>query len=99
MIGQVAFNPLGREASWQFFQQNQKTFIARYGAGALISRLIKMVTKNFTTEAKAQEVETFFRDNKFPGSERSVQQAVETIRLNESIMKRDADVKKYLESL
>lgn len=52
-------------------------FIERYGAGQLICRLIKLVSENFTTEAKADEVETFFKVNAFPGSERTVQQAVE----------------------
>lgn len=100
VIGNVAFNPVGRQAAWQFFQDKQQTFIDRYGAGYLICRLIKLVTENFTTEEQAAQVEKFFVDNKFPGSERSVQQSVETIRLNAAILKRDAqEVKIYLDSL
>ena len=100
MIGAVAANPVAREAAWKFFQDNKAVFIERYGASMLMGRLIKLVTENFTTEEKAAEVENFFKVNQFPGSERSVQQSVETIRLNSAILKRDAaEVKQYLESL
>lgn len=77
MIGSIANNPLGRDLAWNFFKDNSKLFIERYGAGMLICRLIKLVTEHFCTEAKADEVETFFKENAFPGSERTVQQAVE----------------------
>lgn len=100
VIGSVAANPVGREAAWQFFQANKATFIERYGSGSLCSRLIKLVTDNFASEAKAVEVENFFKSNTFPGSERSLQQSIETIRLNAAILKRDAAaVKAYLASL
>ena len=100
MIGNVAFNPLGRQAAWRFFQKNKDIFINRYGTNMLISRLIKLVTENFTTEEWAQEVENFFRNNRFPGSDRTVQQSVETIRLNAAILKRDAlEVKQFLDTL
>ena len=100
VIGAVANNHVGRDAAWQFFQKNQSTFISRYGSGSLICRLIKLVTENFTTLERAEEVKKFFVDNKFPGSERSVQQSVENIELNASILKRDAaKVKQYFDSL
>ena len=90
MIRTVALNPLGRDMAWQFFKDNKNIFIQRYGAGALICRMIKIVAENFSTETRAVEVEQFFRDNQFPGSELTVQQAVETIRLNAAILQRDA---------
>ncbi|KAH9396547.1 hypothetical protein TYRP_019569 [Tyrophagus putrescentiae] len=97
VIGSIANNPLGRDLAWSFFKENRKLFIERYDAGSLICRLIKLVTEHFNTEERANEVETFFKENAFPGSERTVQQAVETIRLNAAVMKRDAaGVKAYL---
>lgn len=77
VIGSIANNPLGRDPAWNFFKDNRKLFIERYGSGSLISRLIKMVTEHFNTDAKADEVKTFFKENDFPGSERTVQQAIE----------------------
>lgn len=69
-------------------------------AGILVAQLAKHVTHYFTTEQHANQVDKFFQENNFPGTERAVQQAVETIRLNASILARDASaVGKYLESL
>jgi len=59
--------------------------------------VIKYVIENFVTEEKAADVETFFREHEFPGTERTVQQSVEQIRLNEAWLKRDfANVGKFL---
>jgi puromycin-sensitive aminopeptidase len=65
--------------------------------GFLLARLVKYVTQNFVTEEDAEEIETFFRDHHTPGTERSVQQSCETVRLNAAWLKRDRDsVHKYL---
>lgn len=62
-----------------------------------MARLVKYVTQNFVTEEDAVEIETFFRDHHTPGTERSVQQSCETVRLNAAWLKRDRDsVCKYL---
>jgi puromycin-sensitive aminopeptidase len=55
-----------------------------------IARVIKYVLENFVTEEKAVEAETFFREHEFPGTERTIQQSVEQIRLNAAWLKRDA---------
>ena len=48
-------------------------------------------------EDRAKEVEDFFTENAFPGSERNVAQAVETIRLNSAWLDRDgAKIKQFL---
>jgi puromycin-sensitive aminopeptidase len=57
--------------------------------GGLISRLVKYLTENFVTEDDAREVTDFFINNPFPGTERTIQQAIESIRLNEAWLKRD----------
>lgn len=45
----------------------------------------------------AQEVDEFFKNHKFPGTERTVQQSLETIRLNEAWLKRDeASIREFL---
>jgi len=55
--------------------------------------------ENFATEDKAVDVETFFRDHAFPGTERAVQQAVEGIRINQAWIKRDlGDIHEFLKS-
>lgn len=55
----------------------------------MLSRLVKCLTENFANEARAVEVEQFFKKNLFPGTERTVSQSVETIRLNAAWLERD----------
>lgn len=50
---------------------------------------MKYLTENFATEERAQEVEKFFEEHAFPGTERTVSQSVETIRLNAAWLQRD----------
>lgn len=56
-----------------------------------MARLIKYIIENFASEEAALEVESFFKTKKFPGTERTVLQAVETIRLNASWLNRDLE--------
>lgn len=68
--------------------------------GYLVTRLIKYITENFSTEEMAGEVEAFFRERQIPGTERTVQQSLETIRLNAAWLQRDQDsIRKYLTEL
>ena len=95
----VAINRNARELTWTFFQKNSEILKKRYGTARLMARLVKCVTENFATEAKASEIESFFEKNKFPGTERNLQQALENIRLNQQWLERDAeDIRSYLKN-
>lgn len=90
---------IGRELAWEFFKDNWQVIIDRYKGGYLLTRLVKYTTENFATEERALEVEQYFKVNKSPGTERTVQQSVETIRLNSAWLKRDLHaIKTYLDS-
>jgi puromycin-sensitive aminopeptidase len=89
IIISAGMSKTGREIAWQFFKDNKETFRERYPGGGLISRLVKYVTENFVTEEMAAEVQQFFVENTFPGTERTVQQSIESIRLNAAWLKRD----------
>jgi len=63
----------------------------------LLGRILKSATSAFASEAMAVEVEAFFKDKDTPGAERSISQALETIRLNAQWLERDrAAVKTWL---
>ncbi|XP_018320972.2 puromycin-sensitive aminopeptidase [Agrilus planipennis] len=97
VIMSVSMTVKGRDLAWQFFKDNWKVLVDRYQGGFLLARLVKFTTENFVTEEKAQEVDNFFKEHKCPGTERSVQQAVETIRLNSAWLARDTDaIRQYL---
>lgn len=91
VIAAVAMNPKGRDMTWNYFKDNWKILLDRYEGGFLLSRLIKYLTENFSTEERALEVEQFFKDHEFPGTERTVSQSIETIRLNVAWLKRDLE--------
>uniref|UniRef100_A0A1A9WA91 Puromycin-sensitive aminopeptidase n=1 Tax=Glossina brevipalpis TaxID=37001 RepID=A0A1A9WA91_9MUSC len=97
IIVAVAVNPKGRDIAWQFFKDNDQKLLEQYKGGFLLARLIKYITENFASEERAVEVEEYFKNKQFPGTERTVSQAVETIRLNAAWLKRDLDsLTKYL---
>uniref|UniRef100_A0A1Q3EWT3 Aminopeptidase n=1 Tax=Culex tarsalis TaxID=7177 RepID=A0A1Q3EWT3_CULTA len=91
VIVSVAINPRGRDMTWNYFKENWKVLLDRYEGGFLLSRLIKYLTENFSTEERALEVEQFFKEHEFPGTERTVSQSIETIRLNVQWLKRDLE--------
>jgi puromycin-sensitive aminopeptidase len=89
VIASVAINPVGRDLSWTFFKENWKILLDQYSGGFLLTRLVKHVTENFASEEKALEIEKFFKTHEFAGAERTVQQSIETVRLNSKWLQRD----------
>jgi len=75
-------------------------YIYFQGSG-LGSKLIKGVVEDFATEDKAQEVIDFFKANMYSGTDRAIQQGVESIRMNEAWLKRERNLpalQDYLEA-
>ncbi|KAG8229239.1 hypothetical protein J437_LFUL007925 [Ladona fulva] len=100
VIISVAMTKVGRELAWNFLQENWQVLMERYQGGFLIARLVKSTTENFASEERAQELEAFFKEHPSPGTERTVQQSVETIRLNAEWLARDKDdIRAYLQSV
>jgi len=89
VIVSVAMNPNGRDMTWEFFKSNSAKLLEQYEGGFLLARLVKYLTENFASEERAQEVEKYFQANIFQGTERTVSQSVETIRLNAAWLQRD----------
>lgn len=96
VIASVAINPAGRDTAWTFFKENWKILLNQYSGGFLLTRLVKHLTENFASEEKAVEIENFFKTHEFPGAERTVQQSIETIRLNAAWLNRDiGEIREY----
>lgn len=90
---------IGRELAWDFLRNHWQEFHERYEGGFLLTRLVKYTTENFASEERALEVEKFFKEHKSLGTERTVQQATETIRLNCAWLRRDLPtIQTYLDS-
>lgn len=92
--------PLGRtspDAAWKSLTDKKHILRERFGDGNLLEHIVRSATENFVTEVKAQEIEQFFQDNKFPGVERAIQQSIETIRISSSWLAREGDaIRAYL---
>ncbi|XP_046837634.1 puromycin-sensitive aminopeptidase isoform X1 [Vespa velutina] len=90
----------GRVIAWKFFKEHWKTLLDRYEGGFLLSRLVKLTTENFVSEEYAKDVENFFENHPMPGTERTVQQSIESIRLHAAWLARDKDsIKEFLSTV
>ena len=72
----------GRELVWKFFTDNKDHLLSLYTSGCLLTGLILAATGAHTanTLREAERFEAWFRDNKIPGTERTIQQVIEEIR-------------------
>uniref|UniRef100_A0A8K9V971 Aminopeptidase n=1 Tax=Oncorhynchus mykiss TaxID=8022 RepID=A0A8K9V971_ONCMY len=76
---------------WEFVKENWDRIIEKFPVGSYpIQSIIKSTTSQFSTQTHLEEVQRFFSSLKERGSQmRSVQEALETIRLNQLWMDRN----------
>eukprot|EP01101_Sappina_pedata_P008253 TRINITY_DN452_c0_g2_i3.p1 TRINITY_DN452_c0_g2~~TRINITY_DN452_c0_g2_i3.p1 ORF type:complete len:626 (+),score=222.47 TRINITY_DN452_c0_g2_i3:281-2158(+) len=91
LIGSVSANPKGRDLTWTFFKENFERIKGALPGLFLVSRLVQVVSSDFTTDERADEVEAFFKKNPVAGGERAIKQSIESIRSNAKWLKRDGD--------
>lgn len=74
----------GCEISWQFFQDNFATIKQMIGKGSpsLMDACIVNCAGGFCSEARADEIDAFFKINPLPQNARKIAQTVEGIRTN-----------------
>ncbi|XP_058809156.1 puromycin-sensitive aminopeptidase-like [Phymastichus coffea] len=92
VLRSVSTNPCGRILAWEYFKNNWKTFVARYQSGILLITIVKEVTQNIMTKETIKDITEFFENNPIVGIERTVQQSIETIKLNIAWLNRDKDL-------
>lgn len=80
--------------AWDFIQENWDRLIEKFPVGSFaIQTIIKSATSQFSTQAHLNQVQSFFSSLNERGSQmRSVQEALETIRLNQRWMDRNLAV-------
>ncbi|XP_029295882.1 LOW QUALITY PROTEIN: leucyl-cystinyl aminopeptidase [Cottoperca gobio] len=74
--------------AWDFIQENWDRLIEKFPVGSFaIQAIIKSATSQFSTQAHLDQIQGFFSSLKERGSQmRSVQEALETIKLNQRWM-------------
>ncbi len=91
ILGGVWANPWGRRLAWEFVKKHWSTFVKRYGAGGhLLPRVIEPAG-NFSDKNFAKDIENFFKKNKAPGAQRTIEQVLERIYSNDLWLKRDRE--------
>jgi len=99
VVGGCTHSQAGRDLAWNFVKDKWDDFYKRYPGGFLQARLVKFATEGFASEAMAKDIETFFAEHSAPSAERTIKQSLETIRLHEAWLKRDAaSLEQYLKS-
>lgn len=84
---------------WNFLQANWDKMYAMFGDTNMIGSIISSLG-SFASKERADEIEEFFRTKRKPNVERSVDQALETIRSNAAWLSRDySSLKSFLLSL
>tara|TARA_B100000676_G_scaffold78501_1_gene78240 strand:- start:2807 stop:5386 length:2580 start_codon:yes stop_codon:yes gene_type:complete len=96
----ISSSSLGRSLAWDFVRNNWKEIDNRYGDGGFaLNRLVSLVS-GFSEEKRISEVEDFFEKNPTPAAERSIQQALERIRLNTAWKKKfSSEISSFLTTL
>uniref|UniRef100_A0A672ZX82 Aminopeptidase n=1 Tax=Sphaeramia orbicularis TaxID=375764 RepID=A0A672ZX82_9TELE len=91
VINTVSSSFSGYLFAWDFIQENWNQLIEKFPVGSFsIQKIIKSTTSQFSTQAHLNQVQGFFSSLKERGSQmRSVQEALETIRLNQRWMDRN----------
>uniref|UniRef100_A0A6Q2Z5N0 Aminopeptidase n=1 Tax=Esox lucius TaxID=8010 RepID=A0A6Q2Z5N0_ESOLU len=91
LIGTVSDGFAGHLFVWNFVKENWDSIIEKFPLGSYpIQSIIKSTTSQFSTQMHLEEVQGFFSGLKERGHPmRSVQEALETIRLNQDWMDRN----------
>jgi len=93
-------NPVGRDLTWQFVKDNWRFFTGIYEKGKLLGNVISAVCSTLSGFKDEQDVREFFKANPVPDAKRTIEQALENIRINVKWLNRDYRIiKKWFEDL
>lgn len=82
-VVRIAANPAGADLVWPWLQKNWSKISKKVGQGnPLLSRMISAVSMSIPQASVASELESFFAKKHAPGTERTVKQSAEAIRIN-----------------
>lgn len=87
-IMQVAANPYGKKVLWPWLKKNWKSLRKKVGPGSpLLNRMVSSIGP--VSEASMEkEIRQFFKANPTPGTERTLEQTLERIRIHSALLQR-----------
>ena len=91
VLVQAGASPEGRGQTWQFVQDNWAELDRRYGKGGFAIMRLVGISAGFASAEREAETRAFFETHPAPSAARSIQQALESIRLNTKWLELNAD--------
>ncbi len=85
----IAKNPHGRDLTWQFVKEQWDKFHKMYDKGKLLGRVISAVCSPLASLDDEADVRSFFEAHPVPNAKRTIEQALESIRVNARWLERD----------
>lgn len=87
----LSYNTTAQDALWEVFSSNYDTFHKLMSTNMVVlDRFVKLTLKNYTTEEKHDKIKAFFDEKDTHGFERSLNQALDSIKNNAAWKTRDA---------
>jgi tricorn protease interacting factor F2/3 len=85
---QSAANPYGKNILWPWLKKNWKGIRVKVGAGSpLLNRIVASIS-GVADASMQNEIKAFFKNNPTPGTERTLEQTLERIRINDAFLHR-----------
>jgi len=86
-IIKVAANPYGNKVLWPWLKKNWKRLSKKVGHGnPLFNRIVASIS-SATDDSMEKEIRQFFKNNPVPGTERTLAQTLERIRINSKFLR------------
>ncbi len=82
VLVQAGGSPEGRHLAWEFLKERWEELDRRYGKGGFAIMRLVSIGAGFATAERETEVREFFESHPAPSAARTVQQTLESIRLN-----------------
>lgn len=87
-IMRVAANPYGKKILWPWLKKNWRSLRTKVGSGSpLLNRIVASITA-VADSSMQKEIRQFFEANQTPGTERTLEQTLERIRIHSAFLRR-----------
>ncbi|HXV65979.1 MAG TPA: M1 family metallopeptidase [Nitrosopumilaceae archaeon] len=86
-IIRTASNPYAKTFMWPWLKQNWKSLSKKFGKGNPIANRIVASISLFADDTMQKEIKNFFKKNPSPGTEMTLAQTIERIRINSKFLR------------
>ena len=84
----VSANIHGKEILWPWMKKHWKKLVKKFGAGNPLANRIVASIGSVIDDTMEKEVRTFFKKNPMPGTERTIEQTIERVKIQAKFLRR-----------